>query len=100
MGMPALLVETGFISNPKEEKNLGSRRYQRKMASAIFKGITDYFRAHPPEGTLLATQLNAQKKHTPYVVRNGDTLSEIAVRSGVNIRELRRLNELDNDVIH
>ena len=97
--MPALLVETGFISNPKEEKNLGSRRYQRKMAAAIFKGISDYFRAHPPEGTLLASRQSTRKSDTAYVVRNGDTLSDIAVRNGVKIRELRRVNQLNNDVI-
>ncbi len=98
--MPALLIETGFISNPKEEKNLGSRRYQQKMAKAIFKGITDYFDEHPPEGTLLAAELARKQSLKPYVVRNGDTLSEIAVKNGVNIKALRRANGLKNDVIH
>lgn len=97
--MPALLIETGFISNPKEEKNLGSRRYQQKMAKAIFKGITDYFDQHPPEGTLLARELAKKQAIKSYVVRNGDTLSDIAVKNGVPIRDLRRANGLKNDVI-
>ncbi len=98
--MPALLIETGFISNPKEEKNLSSRSYQRKMAKAIFRGITDYFIKHPPEGTLVAAQVSQKNKLKPYVVRNGDTLSEIALKNGVNIRKLRQINDLSSDVIH
>ncbi|MFV2030854.1 MAG: N-acetylmuramoyl-L-alanine amidase [Gammaproteobacteria bacterium] len=37
--MPSILVETAFISNPREEKNLRSSKYQQKMAKAIFNGI-------------------------------------------------------------
>ena len=98
--MPAILIETGFISNPKEEKNLGSRRYRQKMARAIFKGVTDYFDQHPPEGTRLAAELAQKKSMKFYVVRNGDTLSEIAVKNGTNIKALRRANKLKGDVIH
>jgi len=37
--MPSILVETAFISNPREEKKLRSSKYQQKMAKAIFNGI-------------------------------------------------------------
>ncbi|WP_018250303.1 N-acetylmuramoyl-L-alanine amidase family protein [Orenia marismortui] len=39
---PAVLVETGFISNPKEEISLNNAEYQYILASAIFEGIKDY----------------------------------------------------------
>lgn len=52
--IPSILVETGFISNPQEEKRLRSRRYQQKVADAIFKGIRQYFSKNPPPGTYLA----------------------------------------------
>jgi N-acetylmuramoyl-L-alanine amidase len=42
--MPSILVETAFISNPDEEKNLLSNRYQSKMAHAMFSGIRNYFK--------------------------------------------------------
>lgn len=42
--IPSILVETAFISNPSEELNLLSTRYQNKMASAIFKGVVNYFK--------------------------------------------------------
>ncbi len=38
--IPSILVETAFISNPSEEQNLLSSRYQTKMANAIFIGRT------------------------------------------------------------
>lgn len=36
---PAVLVETGFISNDSECKNLFSMQYQTKVVRAIYKGI-------------------------------------------------------------
>ena len=46
--IPSILVETAFISNPSEEKNLLSNRYQVKMANAIFKGVCNYFKQSSP----------------------------------------------------
>jgi N-acetylmuramoyl-L-alanine amidase len=40
--IPSILVETAYISNPSDEQNLTSTRYQTKMANAIFKGILRY----------------------------------------------------------
>lgn len=37
--MTAVIVEVGFLSNPKEEKLLSSSEYQDKVAFAIFSGI-------------------------------------------------------------
>ncbi len=45
--IPSLLVETGFISNPREEKYLINARYQHKIALALEKGIVSYFKTHP-----------------------------------------------------
>lgn len=42
-GMPSILVECGFLSNPKEEKLLNNDKYQDKVAWAIFSGIMKYF---------------------------------------------------------
>ena len=37
--IPSVLIETAFLSNPKEEKNLNDATYQMKLAKAIVKGI-------------------------------------------------------------
>ncbi|MGN1149190.1 MAG: N-acetylmuramoyl-L-alanine amidase [Sutterella sp.] len=46
-GIPSILVETAFISNPEEEKLLVNRRHQQKIAEAILKGIKKQFAANP-----------------------------------------------------
>jgi len=40
--IPSLLIETAFISNPDEERNLRSHRHQEKVARSIFYGIRSY----------------------------------------------------------
>jgi len=40
--MPAILVETGFLSNAEEEKRLGSAEYQELVARAIAAGVQDF----------------------------------------------------------
>jgi len=40
--MPGVLVETGFISNPEEEKYLLSQYGQEIIASAIYRGFKEY----------------------------------------------------------
>jgi len=40
--MPGVLIETGFISNPEEEKYLLSDYGQDIIASAIYRGFRDY----------------------------------------------------------
>lgn len=61
--IPSLLVETGFLSNPKEEANLSKPTYQKRISLAIKHGIKSYFVAHPPRGTRLATNRN-QRQNT------------------------------------
>lgn len=52
--IPSLLVETGYISNPKEESRLKSDRHQERLADTIFAGLRTYFEVNPPAGTRLA----------------------------------------------
>ena len=46
--MPAVLVETSFISNPRECKRLTNPRYQERLCEAIVKGIRTYIRETSP----------------------------------------------------
>ena len=41
--MPSVLVEIGYLSNPKEEQELSTDGVQDYIASAIFRAIRDYF---------------------------------------------------------
>ncbi len=90
--IPSILVETAFISNPQEERNLRSSQHQQKLAQAVLQGIQGYFSRNPPPGTLVAKRIARQ-----HVVRSGDTLSHIAQRYGVDVKTLRVANGLNSD---
>jgi N-acetylmuramoyl-L-alanine amidase len=46
--IPSILVETGFISNPEEERKLQDEAYQNELADALATGIARYFARNPP----------------------------------------------------
>lgn len=46
-GVPSILVETAFISNPKDEKRLNDKTEQKKFANAIYKGILSAIEKDP-----------------------------------------------------
>ena len=87
--IPSILVETAFISNPTEERNLRSSRYQQQLAEAMMSGIRSYFIANPPPGTRIAAR--------EHVIKRGETLSEIASRYHVSLNLLRSANRLRSD---
>lgn len=43
--MPAILIEIGFVTNPKEERRLKESRYRDEIARAILAGLSEYKRA-------------------------------------------------------
>lgn len=102
--IPSILVETGFISNPHEERQLISSTHQHAIAQAIFAGIQRYFTATPPPGTLMAWDKQHGKKTAAaavqhYRVRSGDTLSSIAAHNQTSVQQLRKLNDLNSDMV-
>ncbi|ACS84343.1 cell wall hydrolase/autolysin [Musicola paradisiaca Ech703] len=126
--IPSLLVETGFISNPSEERLLGSSEYQEKIANAIYQGLRSYFQSHPLQNvpkqenrpqkqenrpqasSVVNAPASAPVKSATPAVRNdavtqrhtvarGETLSGIAAQYGVSMSTLRDLNSLKNDVV-
>lgn len=92
--VPSMLVETSFISNPREERKLASRRYQSTLARAIMAGIRDYFSKNPPPGTYLAQR---ERKH---VIARGETLSAIAQQYQVSVHALKSTNNLRSNLLH
>jgi N-acetylmuramoyl-L-alanine amidase len=57
--MPAMLVETAFISNADEERRLVDPAFQRNLARAVLQGVDTYFTRQPPPGTLYAARAKA-----------------------------------------
>ncbi|MBU2980133.1 N-acetylmuramoyl-L-alanine amidase [Alteromonas sp. C1M14] len=94
--IPSILVETGFISNPQEEKNLNWSTYRQKLANSIFTAVKSYFRQVPPDGTLWASQKMNNRTHK---VRSGESLSLLAQRYNVKISSLKAVNNLRSDTV-
>ncbi len=45
--VPSILIETGFISNPRTELKLKTKSYQQRIVSSILDGIERYFLSRP-----------------------------------------------------
>lgn len=106
--IPSVLVETAFISNPKEEILLRSPAFQQKIAEAIAFSIYDFYAK--AEGKRPAVQVKkedspgtkppAEARPSPqpplktslYPVKKGDSLGRIAARHQTTIAALARLN--------
>ena len=102
--IPSLLIESGFISNPYEEKQLASANYQRQMARAIFTGMRGYYADNPPQGTRIASNSavsndSATPSGRRHVVKTGESLSGLAQRYGVTRQKLKSYNSLNSEVL-
>nr|WP_231892568.1 MULTISPECIES: N-acetylmuramoyl-L-alanine amidase [unclassified Vibrio] len=95
--IPSVLVETGFISNPTEEKLLFQRSYQDKLATALSRAVVTYLKNSPPEGTSFDKSVSHQ--HGVYVVQRGDFLSKIAQNHGISVSALKAANKLKSDTV-
>ena len=67
--IPSVLVETAFISNPREEKLLGDADYQDKMAQSIFEGVRSYFARYRPQQVASAGPVKTSGKARSTPVR-------------------------------
>lgn len=86
--IPSVLVESAFLSNPEEEKLLRSESHRRNVAGAVYEGIRRYYeRRHPGA------------RPAVYVVKRGDTLSEIAQRYRISITALKKVNDMKSDIV-
>jgi N-acetylmuramoyl-L-alanine amidase len=98
--VPSLLLETAYISNPREESALRDPSYQGDLARAVSAGIINYFRANAPPETAFAHDppqpIGPPVRH---VIRRGETLSEIAAQYRVSLATLRQSNGIRGDTI-
>ncbi|TNH08720.1 AMIN domain-containing protein [Testudinibacter sp. TR-2022] len=102
--IPSVLVETGFLSNHEEENKLATPAYRRQIANAIYLGLIDYYNssgeAVSSKGSSTASNSkSAVSNNTPayHTVKNNETLGAISIKYNIKLRELRRLNNLNND---
>ncbi len=108
--VPSILVETGFITNPNEERKLRSRKHQARIANAIYLAVEGYFEQTPYASNQRydspaiervpsphRSTVPAGERYSRHKVKRGDTLSTIAAQYGVSLRELKRLNRISHN---
>ena len=87
--IPAVLVETAFISNPDEEKLLKKNSFQKTLAIAIASSVREYF-----SDEAITPKINEQPKTTYYKVKRGNTLFSIAGHFNTKVAVLLKLNDM------
>ena len=101
--IPSLLIESGYITNSDDARQLDSSAWRKQFAGALTNGITRWFHKRPPRGTLIAwnQQHGATTAAGPstYTVRRGDSLSMVAQRFKVTMAELKDANNIKRDSI-
>ena len=109
--MPSILVETGFITNPSEEKRLLSGAFQQRIAQAIYTALYQYRQQAPyfANANYVAPNINTvpgssstvtgstTTSITRHTVKRGDTLSQIADRYGTTVKRIMQVNNLRKD---
>ena len=112
--IPSILVETGFITNRSEEQRLLSQRFQQQLVNQIYDGIVDYINRNPvqvgnanfqitPSNHSIDTSFsddvdNRDNRTVFHTVRSGDSLSKIANRYGISLKQLKQWNKLKSNV--
>lgn len=118
LDIPAVLLETAYLSHDEEERMLKTRRFRKKIASAVALSVAEYFASTSP-AVLAADEDKTQdrpsksglKKTTKakrpaaktitYRVKRGDSLNAIARKHGTTLTALLNLNHLKiNDPLY
>jgi len=73
--MPSVLIETGFLTNPKEEKFLNSPETQKKMANAMFVAFEKY--KNELEGIEEETENNTTTQNTTNEIKKENTRNDL-----------------------
>lgn len=72
--MPSVLIETGFLTNPTEEKYLNSKQGQEYLASAIYRACKEYLNEIELKSGIKVEQSSA-------VISNGETKTQATTQS-------------------
>jgi N-acetylmuramoyl-L-alanine amidase len=114
--IPAVLIETAYISNGEEERLLRSSNFRKKLALAVVSSAVEYLSGITPTAHSSDTVGGNDKTIAPggkiphgkvndvrlvsriHTVKKGDTLFSLAKSSSITMDELRKLNHMkDSD---
>jgi len=93
--VPSILIETGFISNPDDEKLLKSKSFQLKAARALSKVSFNFMNMLAKrDGVTISDKTFPRDKGGVHQVKPNETLWQIARDYNTTVDELIRLNNL------
>ena len=110
--IPAVLIETAYISNMQEERLLKTDGFQKKLATAVAASVTEYLSgtasiapASDADKTDDNVDSNVNKgdewiadarkmKTTAYKIKRGDTLFSVARRFDTKVATILKLNKM------
>lgn len=102
--IPSILVETGFLSNPEEEKKLNSLAYRKKIAYMIYQSLVDYRRkmdrsegstkSVSSDETLASMEKMPLDSGVRHKVVAGEMLNKLALQYKVKADDVVKLNKL------
>jgi N-acetylmuramoyl-L-alanine amidase len=103
--MPAILVETGFINNPEDERYLNSEKGQQEIAEAITAAVVRYKQqiesANKTAVTAAPELKPKEEKAAPaaYEVRPTKEVKTVFVKSNKVKIDIYDDGEIDNDIV-
>ena len=116
--IPAVLIETAYISNIQEERLLKTDGFQKKLAGAVASSVTEYLSgtasiSPPSDAGRFNDNVNSagdnedqriadvrEIKTTSYKIRHGDTLFSVARQFNTKAATLLKLNKMKkNDTL-
>ena len=109
LDIPAVLLETAYISNAEEERLLKKSIFRKTIAQAVAASVGNFFGVATAEAATAesptsqsSTSVNKVKNNDPvefvktslYTVRRGDNLSAIARKHDTSLTVLLKLNKM------
>lgn len=116
--MPSVLIETGFLSNPKEESFLANPSGQEYIATSIFRAFSDYKRNIDSQSSFSAklqltkeidsTNLKNVDSNSAAVVKKSDITFKVQITSSrkkipitaKNFKNLKGVTEMSSDGVY
>ncbi len=102
--MPAILVETGFINNPEDEKYINSEQGQQELAESITRAVKRYKKqiesannTTPPPAT--PTIKTPGEETAAFENRTTKDTKTITVKSNKILIDLYDDGDIDNDIV-
>ncbi len=93
--IPSILIETGFISNPDDEKLLRSKSFQQKLARHLSTVSFDFagILARRDGVAIVSSSAHGEKREV-HLIKPNETLWQIAKEYNTTVDELIKLNKL------